>query len=92
MDCRGADGRLLAAVDNSDGFLNLQELTVDDWAAMVATQPHGLLGQTWRPVKVGGSKSVLKDVVEGDVDDYVQASGDVWAHEDVYNRFSNTQQ
>ena len=65
---------------NSDMFLNL---------ALTATVPlsqlqsHGLIGQTWSTRRHASS---LK-VIEGEVDDYVVAEGDVFGTSFVYNRF-----
>ena len=59
-------------VENSDGFLNLKEVRVNDWEKLVGdVQSHGLLGQTWRRGVEGGEVKGL----EGRVDDYVLQDG-----------------
>jgi len=78
-------------VENSDLFVNLISIEVLDWQQLASVdQPHGLLGQTWKPSKKGRGGQVVsvKDVAEGDVDDYVISSDTLFGTDFLYNKFS----
>ena len=71
-------------IDNSDQFVNLGEVRIASWVALVnEVQPHGLLGQTWRQLQ---SEERGKEVpeVQGAVDDYVDQNDDLFGCENVY--------
>ena len=73
-------------VQNSDGFLNILQLTVSSMQRLgTHTQSHGLIGQTWRAASAVKGSEVRE--VEGRVDDYAEASGDMMGCGFVYNRF-----
>ena len=73
-------------IENSDGFLNLLQLSVNDWA-LLTTQlhSHGLIGQTW---SAASDQTNRYHVFEGAVDDYVEANNDLLGCNFLYNRFS----
>ena len=64
-------------LDNSDRFINIVGLKVHDWKALSS---HGLLGQTWRHTR----KQPTGSHIEGDVDEYVEKSGDLFGSDLVY--------
>ena len=69
---RGA-GVYALEVKNSDGFVNLQSVRVDDWERLTGQlHSHGLLGQTWR---VDGVEGREVQGLEGRVDDYALDDG-----------------
>ena len=71
-------------VQNSAGFLNILELTVDSWHRLSSeVQSHGLLGQTWRLYSKGED---VRDV-EGRIDDYQLANGDMFGCDAMYTKF-----
>ena len=81
-------------VENSDMFVNIASIEVLDWQRLVSVdRPHGLFGQTWKPSRKARGEHVLaaKDVVEGDVDDYVIASDQLFGTDFVYNEFAKAQ-
>jgi hypothetical protein len=61
-------------VHNSDHFVNLHEVKVFHWSTLEGTRAHGLLGQTWQRPSRGSDR---RGVIEGDVDDYTEASNDL---------------
>ena len=66
---------------NSDGFVNLHEVSVSDWTALThEIRSHGLLGQTWRR-RTGGEV----DGVEGLVDDYAEQNNDMFGTKTHFN-------
>ena len=74
-------------VQNSDSFLNLLSLSVDDgqWSRVRRQlQPHGLLGQTWQR-RADKGKEVAE--VEGYVDDYAERAGDMFGCGTLFNKF-----
>ena len=80
-------------VDNSNLFVNLVSIEVVDWQRLASDQPHGLLGQTWKVSQKGRGREVaVPYVVEGDVDDYLIASGAVFGTDFVYNKFVDKSQ
>ena len=49
-------GLFALTITNSDGFVNLHEVSVSDWTALThEVRSHGLLGQTWQ--RRGGRRS-----------------------------------
>ena len=73
-------------LENSDGFLNIARLSVSSWARLVRdVQSHGLIGQTWRSSGAVGEQVAE---VEGRVDDYVEADGQLLGCNTKYNRFA----
>jgi len=61
-------------LENSDGFVNLIQLTVSDFARLrKEVQSHGLIGQTWR--KQPNEQGLEVKEVAGKVDDYVVIDG-----------------
>ena len=74
-------------VENSDGFLNILSLSVSSLHALSSrVRSHGLIGQTWRAAaEVKGSE--VREV-EGFVDDYAEASGDMLGCDFVFNKHS----
>ena len=81
-------------IDNSDGFINLSSVRINNWSNLLSTKPHGLLGQTWRSINQSIKQSInqsinhLKQVIEGEVDDYVIASNDLFGTDFMYNRYT----
>ena len=73
-------GNFELTLDNSDRFINIAQVRVHHWSALSS---HGLLGQTWRIPSKGRANSQLK-CIEGDVDDYVEKSGDLFGSDLVY--------
>ena len=73
-------GNFELTLDNSDRFINIAHVRVHHWSALSS---HGLLGQTWRTPSKGRANSQLK-CIEGDVDDYVEKSGDLFGSDLVY--------
>jgi len=78
-------------IDNSDMFVNINRVEISSWSQLVSQiKPHGLLGQTW---KRQGRKSQeagkqVKEVIEGDVDDYTINEGDgMFGYDFIYNKF-----
>jgi len=74
-------------LENSDGFLNLLSLNVNDWEKLTETvQSHGLLGQTWR--KAGTFKAAKElAFVEGIIDDYAEEDNSITGCKFLYNQF-----
>ena len=71
-------------LQNSAGFLNLVELSVDSWSRLTTdVQSHGLLGQTWRLYNKGEDVKAI----EGRIDDYLLARNDMFGCDDVYSKF-----
>ena len=74
-------------------FVNLNRVEVLSWTSLVqSVKPHGLLGQTWKRTgkegKDSGGKQV-KEIIEGEVDDYVINDGDgMFGYDFVYNKFN----
>ena len=68
-------------LENSDEFVNLRSVAVHGKLAELSS--HGLLGQTWRGKKWGGTVGAI----EGKVGDYVVLEDDVWGTSFVYNKF-----
>ena len=81
-----ASGAWSFVFSNSDGFLNQQVSVSGDLSAL---RSHGLLGQTWRevPASHGRSRSQLKDIIEGRVDDYVVREKDVFGDKFKFNAY-----
>jgi hypothetical protein len=70
---------------NSDGFINQQVAVSGELSTL---RSHGLLGQTWREVvSHGRSRSQLKDIVEGRIDDYVVREKDVFGDNFKFNAY-----
>jgi hypothetical protein len=87
-------GNYNLSLENSDGFVNLASVSVLDWNRLVSIdQPHGLLGQTWKPATRLSSKSQhaaalpATEVIEGTVDDYLVRSDDLFGTDFLYNKF-----
>ncbi|MCJ1296781.1 hypothetical protein MMC34_008348 [Xylographa carneopallida] len=78
-------GLYTLVVENSDGFLNILSLAVSSMHALATrVHSHGLIGQTWRAAaEVKGSE--VREV-EGYVDDYTEAGGDMLGCDFVYNK------
>jgi hypothetical protein len=75
------------AIESSDGFLNLVSVSVTRWDRLPELRPHGLLGQTWRRAEVKGQQVAE---VEGSVDDYAEASGQLFGSAFTFSRFRLT--
>ena len=74
-------------VSNSDGFVNLHEVSVGDWTALThEVRSHGLLGQSWRR-RVGGEEV---PGVEGLVDDYAEQDNDAFGTKTRFNKHGAT--
>ena len=90
-------GNYRVTVENSDKFVNLVAVEVLNWRQLRSVdQPHGLLGQTYsmkkgtasRPAAVSAEQVLsAHSVVDGDVDDYLIVSNDLFAVDFVYNKF-----
>ena len=75
------------ALDNSDRFMNLAEVRITSWSALVdEVRPHGLLGQSWRRRPAGQRRQDLAEV-EGAVDDYLDLDGDILGNNNLFSRF-----
>ena len=73
---------------NSDGFINLHEVSVSDWTALThEIHSHGLLGQTWRR-QAGGEV----EGVEGLVDDYAEQDNDMFGVKTHFNKHRTVRQ
>ena len=75
-------GNFELLLDNSDRFINIRQLAVEQWALLGERRTHGLLGQTWRAPAVLG-RQVRH--VEGDIDDYVERDGDLFGRNFMYD-------
>ena len=74
-------------LDSSDGFINLLFVRLRSWSELVnGARPHGLLGQSWRRLS-GTLRGVDVTDVEGRVDDYLEADGDLFGHDAAHVRF-----
>ena len=85
-------GLFTLSIDNSDMFINIGEVHVNDWSRLVnKIQSHGILGQTWKLLK-GGKNEKGQEIpeIEGMVDDYLDANNDVWGIDNIYNKFTQT--
>ena len=81
-------GVFVLAIDNSDHFLNLASVTISSWAALTSeVQPHGLLGQSWRSPQGVAAQGQQVAQVQGSVDDYLDAEGDLFGHRNAFDRF-----
>lgn len=83
-------GQFEIEVENNNEFLNLRSVRVaaSEWHKLAENGGvHGLLGQTWQNKRYSGK---VKEI-EGDVDDYVIESNDVFSHEFVHSRFIASQ-
>jgi len=78
-------GQYVITIENVDGFLNLRSVHVHDWRSL---ESHGLLGQTWRKRRYAGR---VKEI-EGEVDDYVILSDDIFGDNFLFNKFGVTKQ
>ena len=68
-------------IENSDMFVNIAGIEVTDWRRLrEEVQPHGLLGQTWQRRRGGA-------VIEGNVDDYVEADNALFGSQFLYSKF-----
>ena len=73
-------------VDSSDHFLNLAEVRVSNWSRFTRfLWPHGLLGQTWR--KSPSTPGLDLPQIEGRVDDYLEASNDMFGTNFLFSQF-----
>ena len=71
-------------VENSDHFLNIIQLSVNNMRRLqTEVQSHGLIGQTWNAHTKGEEVAA----VAGVVDDYVESSGDLLGCAFVNNKF-----
>ena len=70
-------------IESSDEFLNIRSLRVNkgQWNLL---KSHGLLGQTWSTKRWSGK---VKEI-EGDVDDYLILSDDLFADDFLFNKFN----
>ena len=83
-------GLFTFSVDSSDLFLNLADVQVSQWSQLVKTvQPHGLLGQSWKCMEASNLPASVA-VIEGEVDDYIEADGDLFGHNTLHNRFQHS--
>ena len=75
-------GLFTVMVENIDGFINLRSVKVDsdNWQRL---NSHGLLGQTWQNKRYSGRVQEI----EGEVDDYLIPSDDIFDDAFVFNRF-----
>ena len=74
-------------IDNSDMFLNIDQVSVSDWPRLVNDlQSHGILGQTWKLLS-GSERGAHIGDIEGVVDDYADAGNDIWGNSNSYNKF-----
>jgi len=74
-------GKFMLEIENSDYFVNIRTFSLLNWSNLTA---HGLLGQTWRSQQYSGS---VKEI-EGEVDDYVVYSEDIFGSDFVYSKFA----
>ena len=65
-------GNFELVLENSDGFVNLVTVEVQQWSKLRST--HGLLGQTWR---TSAPKGLDVKEVEGRIDDYAEADNEL---------------
>ena len=73
-------------ISNSDGFLNLDTVIVNDWNRLITSiQSHGLLGQTWKKQPYSKNNEVRE--IEGMVDDYAESDQNIWGIKTLYNKF-----
>jgi len=83
-------------VENSDLFVNLISVEVKDFTQLIQRdQPHGLLGQSWKPSMKARQASrdptavvSVKDVAEGDVDDYIIVDDQLFGTNFPFNKFN----
>jgi hypothetical protein len=76
-------------LENSDHFINLQRVSVNDWPRLTSVQrPHGLLGQSWRRWTKEEQRSNEVAEVQGLIDDDKVEGRDMRGVEVVYTRFS----
>ena len=75
-------GNFHLEMHNSDGFINLHSITIQQWSRLTGT--HGLLGQTWRLQQPRGMD--VKEV-EGYVDEYVEQDNELLGGHFVYHGF-----
>jgi len=85
-EARFASGPFIITIENIDGFVNLRTVKVAPTSKSL--QSHGLLGQTWNTKKYSGK---VKDI-EGEVDDYVVISDDLFGDDFVFNKFPVSQE
>ena len=77
-------------ITSSDGFLNLQSVSVSSWTALTKElQPHGLLGQSWMRAGEGVQAEEVAEI-EGAVDDYAEANNDEWGVSTRFNLFTRS--
>ena len=81
-EARLSVGRWTVELENSDGFLNLRSVAVT--GALHTLGSHGLIGQTWRATGHSGSLHVI----EGEVDDYLEAANDLLGSQFLFNRMA----
>ena len=71
---------------NSDQFINLESIRVDNWTRLASIlQPHGLLGQSCRYTPTSPGLDIA--AVEGRVDDYAETENDTFGSSFLYNKF-----
>jgi hypothetical protein len=76
-------------MENSDDFVNLVNVTVLNWGQLDSLHCHGLLGQTWRAPTTRGLDVAP---VEGFIDDYVIADGDLFGVSSVSTSYRTAMQ
>lgn len=75
-------------LENSDKFINIGAVTVNDWSRLVnQIQSHGILGQTWRKLQ-GSKRGQQVAEIQGFVEDYADTNNDEWGLDTVFNKFS----
>jgi len=100
-----SNGEFHMVIVNSDYFVNIQLSMIDpeplllgreqvtvqgshDDSGVYPTMPlHGLIGQTWKNIHYGDGR-----LYEGDVDDYLLASNDLFGSDFTFNKFQRSQQ
>ena len=76
-------GMFRVELENNNEFLNIVSASIVKNTSSKKMIAHGLLGQTWKLKKYSGQ---IKEI-EGEVDDYMIASNDIFGNEFLFNRF-----
>ena len=74
-------------IDNSDMFVNIGSVVVNDWSRLIhKIKSHGLLGQTWK-LLTDKNRGVEVAEIEGIIDDYAEVANDIWGFNTIYSNF-----
>jgi len=83
--------QIMLHVDDEEGFIHIDSIKVLDWSHMITvSQPHGLIGQTWKRLLHMRDPASLNNGVEGTAEDYeIRNSKNIFSTSFKYNKFTS---